>query len=254
MVNVMTEFDILKYLVEAGMTPASACGFGGNIQAESTFKSNIAQRGLTNYSDEEYTRLADEGIIDFTRDSVGYGLCQWTYWTRKAELLSYAKQTMRSVGDPRVQAEFIVRELKEHYPDLWGFLCTCNGVYDAASRVCTEYERPAVNNIDARAGYGNLLMMQYGSALSGDNHAIVEMPPPVAPETPEELSLPTVTIGSHTPEAKYLKALLEELGYDISWEGITQCLKDFQHKKGLVVDAICGPKTWKALLSATNGR
>lgn len=257
----MNEFNILKCLVEAGMTPASACGFGGNIAAESTFKANIAQRGLTNYSDEEYTRLADGGVIDFVRDSVGYGLCQWTYWSRKQALLTYAKQTTRSVGDPKVQTEFVVLELKNDYPALWDFLCTCNGVYDAAARVCTEYERPAVNNIEYRASCGNNLYMKYGAELEqlvrGTVNLITEPSGQIVlPEVVNKpnTDLPMVNVGDHTPAAKYLKAILEHLGYDTCWDGITSCLKQFQQDKGLVVDAICGPKTWESLLSATNGR
>lgn len=82
--------SIYGALVRAGMTAAGACGLMGNMQAESGMKSNIVQRGMTALSDGEYTRRADAGEPDFIRDGAGYGLCQWTYWSRKQALLGFA--------------------------------------------------------------------------------------------------------------------------------------------------------------------
>ena len=31
-------------------------------------------------------------------DAVGYGLAQWTYWTRKQNLLNFARQNNKSIG------------------------------------------------------------------------------------------------------------------------------------------------------------
>ena len=60
----------------SGMTPEGAAASVGNIAAESGMKPNIAQRGMTQLSDEAYTAAADAGSIDFVNDGVGYGLCQ----------------------------------------------------------------------------------------------------------------------------------------------------------------------------------
>ena len=145
--------SIYGALVRAGMTAAGACGLMGNMQAESGMKSNIVQRGMTALSDGEYTRRADAGELDFIRDCAGYGLCQWTYWSRKQALLRFARERGVSVGDEGMQVEFCLSELCGEYPALRRFLCETQDVRAAAERVCREYERPAVNNVDARAAY-----------------------------------------------------------------------------------------------------
>ena len=145
--------SIYGALVRAGMTAAGACGLMGNMQAESGMKSNIVQHGMTALSDGEYTRRADAGELDFIRDGAGYGLCQWTYWSRKQALLRFARERGVSVGDEGMQVEFCLSELCDEYPALRRFLCETQDVRAAAERVCREYERPAVNNVDARAAY-----------------------------------------------------------------------------------------------------
>ena len=36
------------------------------------------------------------------------------------------------------------------YAALWKFLCETDELYTATERICKEYERPAVNNVQAR--------------------------------------------------------------------------------------------------------
>lgn len=149
----MSNQTIFDALVGAGMTVEGACGMLGNMAAESTMKPTIAQRGMTTMSDADYTFAADNGNIDFSNDSVGYGLCQWTYHTRKAALLAFAKSRGVSVGDGDMQTQFCVKELKEGYLDLWAMLCSSNDLLQCTERICKEYERPAVNNVDVRYNF-----------------------------------------------------------------------------------------------------
>ena len=107
---------IYKALIDAGLTPEGACGLMGNMMAESSMKADIAQRGMTALSDEQYTAAADAGTIDFVHDAVGYGLCQWTFHTRKAELLAFARARGVSVGDETTQMQFCLRELQKDFP------------------------------------------------------------------------------------------------------------------------------------------
>ena len=87
----MSARDIYAKLIAAGLTHEGTCGLMGNMQAESTLKANIAQRGMTALSDEEYTSAATEWPVKFIHDGVGYGLCQWTYWSRKQALFNFAQ-------------------------------------------------------------------------------------------------------------------------------------------------------------------
>ena len=252
----MSELNILKLLVQGGMTPISACAMGGNMYCESTMESNIAQRGMTSLSDAEYTAAADAGTINFVYDAVGYGLCQWTYYTRKQKLLEYARAYGTSVGDETMQVKFCLEELRTEYASLWSYLQTAQGLYEAAARICKEYERPAVNNIQDRASAGNSLYMAHGSELeSGEMQAMTgELAMSNAQCAIEganglpQISESSVSNASDYAAAKYASLLLESMGYNVVWLGLTACVKDFQQKNGLTVDGIIGEKTWTALL------
>lgn len=173
----MSAKTIYDRLRSHGMTVAGACAMLGNMQAESGLKANIAQRGMTTLTDDEYTRQADSYAISqakFVHDAVGYGLCQWTYWSRKKALVEYAHDIGKSVGDEAMQVDFCVGELKANYASLWSFLCTTEDTYEATSRICTEYERPAVNNINARYGFAQKFQSELadGAAPATDDRDV----------------------------------------------------------------------------------
>lgn len=147
--------EIYSILTSAGMSRAGALGMLGNMMAESSLKPNIAQRGMTKLTDEQYTAAADNGLIDFPNDGVGYGLCQWTYSTRKKRLLEWVKHNEVSVGDLEAQCFFCIKELKEDYPALWETLCTSTDINQCSDLICTQFERPAVNNLLTRRNFAH---------------------------------------------------------------------------------------------------
>lgn len=250
--NPMSEIYILTELVKGGMSVIGACAMGGNMMAESGMKSNIAQRGMTKLSDDEYTRAADMGTIDFAHDDVGYGLCQWTFRTRKSNLLDFAKANGKSVGDESLQTAFCLKELQVGYPGLWNYLQYADNLYDATSRICKEYEQPAVNNIDTRAKYALELLQKYGELLKATpdeaNNAVASKAENTNDKEPDSYIMPFLNSGEHTPETEYLRALLENKGYDVLWLGLDACLRDYQQKNGLTADGVCGEKTWRKLI------
>ena len=82
-----TEEKIWSYLKEQGLSDAGAAGLMGNLYAESglspTNLQNTYEKKL-GYTDVTYTAAVDSGAYtNFVRDSAGYGLAQWTYWSRK---------------------------------------------------------------------------------------------------------------------------------------------------------------------------
>jgi len=212
---------IYKALRIAGLTAAGACGLMGNMQAESAMRANNAQDGMTGGSDEEYTVAVDNGQIDFVHDGVGYGLCQWTFYTRKAALLAYARARRKSVGDEEMQVSFCIKELREDFPALWRFLCSTDNVTEAARRICVEFERPAVNNVEERAGFAKAFYeaLTVGGA---ESEAAVGQD-----ALKDELTNETVM---------HLQAILVTYGYDL---GTSKCSSG--------VDGLIGKKTVTAL-------
>ena len=242
----MSAETIYRQLIQASMTPAGACGLMGNMQAESGMKSNIAQRGMTVLSDEEYTAASAEWPVKFIHDGVGYGLCQWTYWSRKQALLSFARARGVSVGDEGMQVEFCVDELRDEYPALWCFLCETQDVRAAAERVCREYERPAVNNVDVRTEYAN----QFYSRLGG-----LDVTEPTGETEAKETCWPPRVIceGMNGSDVAVAQALLRARGIDCPATGVFEAqthaaVLAFQAQRGLACDGIAGGMTWRALL------
>ena len=149
----MSKRDIYKALRNGGMSRAGALGMMGNIGAESAFKADNVQDNCP-VSDWDYTHNVNIGQIpmgEFASDGFGYGLCQWTYAPRKKALYEFAFMANESIGDEYMQCQFILQEMQTpEYQNLLRFLCETTDMYEAVIRVCREYERPAVNNIQAR--------------------------------------------------------------------------------------------------------
>lgn len=245
----MSTQTIYLQLTTAGLSKAGACGLMGNMNAESAMRANNAQDGMTKLTDAEYTAGVDNGTYtNFVRDSVGYGLCQWTYWSRKQALYDFAKQKGVSIGDEAMQVEFAIQEIKTGYPGLWSFLCTTDSVQDAASRVCTEYERPAVNNITVRSSAG----LRFFEELSDD----VKAEPSVSDTSVESSVLPELYKGCEGKSVRALQILLigndcscGKCGADGDFGSATKAaVVKYQIENGLEDDGVVGPKTWAKLL------
>ena len=144
----MTNEQIIwDYLINQGFTPAGAAGLIGNLYAESGLNpknmENAYERKL-NYTDDSYTAAVDNGsYTSFTNDAAGYGLAQWTYSTRKKGLLDLAKSKNTSIGDINTQLEYLYKELKNSFPQLFQLLQNSNDISETTIKVLTNFERPA---------------------------------------------------------------------------------------------------------------
>lgn len=152
--------EIYDALVAGGLTQAGAAGLMGNFMAECAMRSNNLQDSYQTklgYTDESYTAAVDAGTYaNFAKDAAGYGLAQWTYWTRKRDLLAFAQKQGKSIGDAMMQVAFTLQELKG-FPKVLKVLQTTNSVKEASDIVLTQYERPAdMSDVvkEKRAAYG----------------------------------------------------------------------------------------------------
>lgn len=148
----MSELTIYKELRSGGLSAAGACAMLGNMYCESGLKANNVEDRCT-LGDWDYTNAVDMGTISryqWKVDAYGYGLCQWTYPSRKEGLYDLAKERGVSVGDEQLQCDFCLIELSNEYNSLYQYLCHTDDIAEAAKRICAEFERPAVNNFAAR--------------------------------------------------------------------------------------------------------
>lgn len=156
----MSVQNIYNKLMLAINNPYGVCGLMGNLYAESVLKSTNLQNSFNTklgLSDEDYTAKVDNGTYkNFVHDSAGYGLAQWTYWSRKQNLLDYAHKICKSIGDEDMQIDFLINEIKG-YKTAWDALVNAKSIKDASDAVLTQYERPADQSDSVktkRASYG----------------------------------------------------------------------------------------------------
>ena len=158
----MTAKEIYLHLLKSGLTSEGACALMGNLNAESGLRANNAENGRTILSDDDYTAAVDNGTYTaFVTDAIGYGLAQWTYWSRKQSLLAFSKSRGCSIGDCEMQLDFCLKEIKERYSGLFNELCSTKDLKQATADVFTIYEKPAVNNIDTRYKYAQKFYAEF---------------------------------------------------------------------------------------------
>ena len=155
---------VYNYLTKVmGMSHQGAAGVMGNFEQESGNRSVLLQndysKGYT--KSVEYAKAADEGRNNFVKDSKGWGLAQWTYHTRKKNLLNNAKAQGKSVGDMGFQLDFLNAEM-QGYPSLMNYLKSTKSVDDSVVRFQKEFERADKPMMGKRAGYAHNFDKQFG--------------------------------------------------------------------------------------------
>lgn len=159
--------------------PYGVAGLMGNLYAESAL-SPINLQGTyekkLGYTDSSYTAAVDNGsYTNFVHDSAGYGLAQWTYWSRKEKLLNFAKERKVSIGDLNMQLAFLIQELQA-YSSVWKVIISATSVKAASDKVLTGYEKPANQGSSVktkRANYGQ----KYYDAYHNSTITVVEPEP-----------------------------------------------------------------------------
>lgn len=173
------EERIWNFLKDKGLSDHGAAGLMGNLYAESALNPHNLQNTYEKklgYTDDTYTAAVDSGsYTNFVRDSAGYGLAQWTYWSRKEGLLAYVRGLGASVGDLEAQLGYLFKELSEGYTGLLATLKTATSVRTASDAVLTKYERPADQSASVqakRASYGENYLTKYAGGSGSQQEPV----------------------------------------------------------------------------------
>lgn len=252
--GILTIFERLR---REGCTVAGALALMGNWQCESNLEPCRVQGDFTDNRamSKDYATKVDNGLISdstFRSDGKGWGLAQWTYGARKTGLLNFCRRRSISIANEDAQVDFAIAELRTEYSGLWNFLCSCTDaqLWQAVDRVCREYERPAVNNVNSRFQAANELRGNIqGKATEGVDNSVE------ADKDVDDKCWPPrmLCFGMDGADVTLLQALLLCHGYNcggcngIFNSGTKAKVLAFQSANGLDVDGIAGPKTFKAL-------
>lgn len=179
----MNEQKIWSVLLNlTGGNAFGAAGLMGNLYAESALNPKNLQQSFEKklgYTDDSYTEAVDSGAYDnFAYDGAGYGLAQWTWWSRKEALLKWARECNTSVGDLVTQLIFLTWEIQTNYSGVLDALRSATSVRAASDAVLTGYERPKDQSKKAkakRAEYGQRYYDTYATNNGGDTMATVKL-------------------------------------------------------------------------------
>ena len=243
-----------------GLSEAGALGMLGNWECESGCEPYRVQGDYQSSRaiSKAYVNAIQNGTQDrerFATDQKGFGLAQWTYPQRKRTLCDFAYGAMKPIESCPMQVDFAMLELRNEYQSLLSFLKTTNDIQSACDRVCREFERPAVNNVQAR--YEAALRIRKELDLTGT--AVVSESATTEPETAEEPKIdtwPPRVIDEHCSgwaEVWLLQSLLKCRGYNVLVDGIwgsllTDKVKQFQREHQLDADGAVGPMSWAKLM------
>ncbi len=233
-----------NFLKAQGLTDAGIFGLLANVKAESNLRPDNLQNTHENslrMTDAEYVAAVDAGTHDFVNDKAGFGLCQWTYWSRKKAMLEHHRGLGVSIADLEGQLLFIVKEMTTSYTSLWNLLKETTSIKEASDAVLTIYERPANMEAqkDKRAEIGMLLYEEHVNS------------------TPKTGTTAAAAVSDAEMTMEQIQHILAFFSYyKIKIDGLygnmtREATEKFQERfGGLDVDGLPGPKTQKAMRHA----
>ena len=112
----MSKQTIYDQLIAAGCSPTGALAVMGNWECESNNEPCRVQGDFQpdRWASREDARKVDSGAVsdeEFYSDGRGWGLAQFTFWSRKKGLLDFSRQRRASIADEQAQVDFAVQEL-----------------------------------------------------------------------------------------------------------------------------------------------
>lgn len=190
----MSEFasTIWYYFLEKIGNAYGVAGLMGNLQWESGL---CPYRLQGDFSDGwttsiEYTAKVDNGTIskdDFVHNGPnggGYGLAQWTFYTRKQELYEMWKSGgYSSIGDINLACDFLWHELQVSYSGVLNVLKNADSIREASDKVLHDFENPADQSTSVEEDRAHSGLNWY-TLFTGDT-------PPEQPDTPDTPDTPT---------------------------------------------------------------
>ena len=164
---------IWNYFIDRIGNEYAVAGLMGNLYAESALKPNNLQNSYESslgFTDDEYTDAVDSGSYseyEFVHDSAGYGLAQWTYWSRKQALYDlWQAGDYDSIGSIELACDYLWTELTSSYSSVLNGLLSADNVREASDLVLHDFENPA-DQSEAVEELRESYSMVYYNAFSG---------------------------------------------------------------------------------------
>lgn len=160
----------------------------GNLKAESNCIPYRKQgdNNIPYTASIQYTEEVDKEIISentFEKDSIGYGVAQWTWWERKKGLYNLHVKTGLSIGDFDLSIQYMFYELDNSYTSVRDSLINATDIQAATNIVLHDYEQPFDQSESVELLRGNLAKEIY-EKYTGSEPDPTEPTEPVDPPDP----------------------------------------------------------------------
>lgn len=146
-------------LLAAGYREIEAAGILGNLYEESGYNPINLQwiyEKILHMTDEEYTEAINSGIYSYKQfysDHAGYGLVQWTWWSRKQAMYNAC---FPEIGSLDRQIRYMIKELSG-YTHVQTMLRKASTIRECSDIILHYYEQPGDQSPateERRARYG----------------------------------------------------------------------------------------------------
>lgn len=166
---------IWAYLSARVNNDYGVAGLMGNLWAESGCNP-INVQNSSGWTDEAYTNAVDDGTYtNFVNDSIGYGIAQWTFSSRKQGLYNMKISMSVSIGNLGLQCDYLWQELQTGYVGTLDAMRYATSVRQCSDYVLANFENPADQSEEVKV-YRASLGQEFYDHYSGQ--------PPVPPEPP----------------------------------------------------------------------
>ena len=161
---IANESEIWNALHRAGFNDIASAGILANMHVESHLKPDNVQNTYESKvgTDEAYTKKINMRTYtreQFANDHAGYGLCQWTYSSRKRALYDFCMVRSGNIANIYDQVLFLAQECRNS--GLFDLLNKCTSPYDAGVLFMLKFEKPKDQSVTAQKRRGELAVRFY---------------------------------------------------------------------------------------------
>lgn len=174
---------IWNYLLQDIGNEMGVAALMGNLEAESGLIPYRKQGDFTSGYTKSiaYTSAVNNKTYtkeQFISDSIGYGLAQWTFSSRKEKLYNaYQTGHYSSIGSTDLACSYLLSELKSDFPAVYQALRNASSIRQASDIVLIQFESPKDISEPVKQYRESL-----GIAIYNEEHG--KPPGPIPPEPP----------------------------------------------------------------------
>ena len=255
----MDEQSIWNSLRYKGFSEKATAAIMGNMMAESGLIPYRVQGDFGNGYQRslEYTAKVDNGAISREQFAYngpgggGYGLCQWTYFSRKLGLYDLAKKRGVSIGDEQLGIDWFYEEVQQgEYRQTWDALRTGDSIYEMTKVMLRNFEKPYDQSESAVAQRAAMANQIYDRCKG---HPTEQAPAPIhnGPAESCDITVRVLRNGDLGRDVFLLQTGLQDMGIDCGipdgdfGDNTEMAVNELKETIGLPMDGVADADVWQ---------